>query len=120
MAKAIGSLTSKIATWDVPKAGDTAQPLFNHLEAAGIVPRHMERIVLGAATPRNRQGGHGAGAIAHNPDPAEAQFIQAVAYCAHEGEAVTVSLPSKKARSEVKAAVTGPVTEAALIHGYHW
>ena len=54
----------------------------------------------------------------NNPDPAEAQFIQAVAYCAHEGEAVTVSLPSKKARSEVKAAVLAKL-KARRAHRAH-
>ena len=45
---------------------DTAQKLFEALVAAEIVPRHMERVVLGAATPRNKSGGHGAGEVAHD------------------------------------------------------
>lgn len=57
--------------------GDTAQPLFNHLERAGIVPRHMEKLVLVAMTPRNRKGGHGAGAEAHVVNPDEAGAIVA-------------------------------------------
>lgn len=56
-------------------AGDTALPLFNHLEAAGVVPRHMEKLVLVAMTPRNRKGGHGAGAQPHAVDAAEAEAI---------------------------------------------
>jgi hypothetical protein len=58
-------------------AGDTAQPLFNHLEDAGIVPRHMEKLVLVAMTPRNRRGGHGAGAEAHAVSPSEAGAVVA-------------------------------------------
>ena len=54
----------------------------------------------------------------NNPDPAEAQFIEAVAYCAHEGEAVTVSLPSEKARSWVKAAVIAKI-KARHAHRAH-
>ncbi len=58
-------------------AGDTAQPLFNHLEEADVIPRYMEKLVLVAMTPRNRKGGHGAGAQAHEVDPAEAEAIVA-------------------------------------------
>lgn len=58
-------------------AGDAAQPLFNRLEAGGIVPRHMEKLVLVAMTPRNRKGGHGAGAVAHAVDTDEARAIVA-------------------------------------------
>jgi hypothetical protein len=58
---------------------DTAQPLFEHLVAAGLVPRRLERLVLGAATPRNQAGGHGAGAVAHDPEPAEAESVVAAA-----------------------------------------
>jgi hypothetical protein len=57
--------------------GDTSSPLFNHLEAAGIVPRHMEFTVLVAMVPRNRIGGHGAGAQPHAVDPEEAGAIVA-------------------------------------------
>lgn len=49
--------------------GDTASPLFDRLEAAGIVPRPMQNHVLVAMTPRNKWGGHGAGAAAHEVDP---------------------------------------------------
>jgi hypothetical protein len=58
---------------------DAAQALFNHLEGAGIVPRRMERLVLAAATPRNQTAGHGAGAVAHDPDPSEAESVVASA-----------------------------------------
>jgi hypothetical protein len=58
-------------------AGDTASPLFNHLEASGIVPRHMENLVLVAMVPRNRMGGHGAGAVAHQVDAEEAEAVVA-------------------------------------------
>jgi hypothetical protein len=57
--------------------GDTAAPLFDKLEAAGIVPRHMQNLVLMAMTPRNRRGGHGAGAIPHQVDASEAESIVA-------------------------------------------
>lgn len=56
---------------------DTAQPLFDHLVNAGVVPRRMERLVLAAATPRNQTAGHGA--VAHDPDPAEAGSVVASA-----------------------------------------
>jgi hypothetical protein len=39
---------------------DTAFKLFGGLEDAGIVPKFMEYAVLGAASPRNKRGGHGA------------------------------------------------------------
>jgi hypothetical protein len=39
--------------------GDTAFPLFKRLVTAGIVPQLMEYAVLGAASPRNKLGGHG-------------------------------------------------------------
>jgi hypothetical protein len=58
-------------------AGDTASSLFSRLEAAAVVPRHMEKLVLVAMTPRNRRGGHGAGAQPHNVDAAEAEAIVA-------------------------------------------
>lgn len=57
--------------------GDTASPLFNHLEAAGIVPRPMQNLVLVAMTPRNRWGGHGAGATPHEVNPEEAGAVVA-------------------------------------------
>jgi hypothetical protein len=58
---------------------DTAQKLFNHLVASAIVPREMERAVLGAATPRNKKGGHGAGAIPHDVSPEQAEAVVAAA-----------------------------------------
>jgi hypothetical protein len=45
---------------------DTATALFEHLKAAGVVEEYMRSIVLGPATPRNRRGGHGAGADPHD------------------------------------------------------
>ncbi|MGI9019827.1 MAG: hypothetical protein ACR2G3_03865 [Solirubrobacterales bacterium] len=42
---------------------DTAYPLFEHLVQADVVPRHMQNLVLAAASPRNKKGGHGAGAV---------------------------------------------------------
>jgi Collagen triple helix repeat (20 copies) len=54
----------------------------------------------------------------NNPSGTEAQFIEAVAYCAHEGEAVTVSRPSNKARSQVKAAVLAKL-KARRAHRAH-
>jgi len=62
-------------------AEDTASRLFDHLAAGDppIVPRFMERVVLSPSTPRNRRGGHGAGAIAHDvpPEMAEAVVVSA-------------------------------------------
>ncbi|MGH2837322.1 MAG: hypothetical protein ACRDJY_03100, partial [Thermoleophilaceae bacterium] len=57
----------------------TAQPLFDHLVNANIVPRYMEREVLGAATPRNKTAGHGAGAIQHDVSTEEAEGVVAAA-----------------------------------------
>ena len=58
-------------------AGDTASALFNHLVDAGIVPRHLQNLVLVAMTPRNRKGGHGGGYQPHQVDVAEAEAIVA-------------------------------------------
>jgi hypothetical protein len=57
--------------------GDTAAPLFDKLEAAGIAPRHMQNLVLVAMTPRNRRGGHGAGPVPHQIEASEAEAIVA-------------------------------------------
>lgn len=54
---------------------DTAQKLFDALVSAGIVPKYMERAVLGAATPRNKTAGHGAGATAHAVATDEAEAV---------------------------------------------
>jgi hypothetical protein len=56
---------------------DTAKALFDSLEAAEIVPRHMEHLVLVAMVPRNRMGAHGAGAVAHRVAAAEAEAVVA-------------------------------------------
>lgn len=56
---------------------DTANALFERLEVSGVVPRHMQNLVLAAMTPRNRLGGHGAGANAHTVDLAEAEAVVA-------------------------------------------
>jgi hypothetical protein len=56
-------------------AKDTAQRLFEHLVQNGIVTRDMERLVLGAATPRNKKGGHGAGATPHQVAPEDAEAV---------------------------------------------
>jgi hypothetical protein len=55
--------------------GDTALPLFQKLEGAGLVPRDLENLVLVAMTPRNRRAGHGAGAQAHRVSAGEAEAI---------------------------------------------
>ena len=60
-------------------AGAAATALFERLEAEQIVPRFMERLVLAAATPRNRRGGHGAGAVAHSLSLEEAEAVFAAA-----------------------------------------
>lgn len=44
----------------------TVFKLFDALVENGIAPRSMERIVLGAATPRNKNAGHGAGELPHD------------------------------------------------------
>ncbi len=61
------------------KGQDAAQKLFDHLVNAGIVPRYMERMVLAPMTPRNKAGGHGAGAIPHNVAVADAESVVASA-----------------------------------------
>lgn len=58
---------------------DTAQKLFEHLVAAGLVPKRLERLLLAAATPRNKSGGHGAGAVAHDVSRSEAESVLAAA-----------------------------------------
>jgi len=60
-------------------AGATATSVFERLENAQIAPRFMERIVLAASTPRNRRGGHGAGATAHSVSTQEAEAAFAAA-----------------------------------------
>lgn len=45
---------------------DSAFRLFDHLVAAEVVPRFMERMVLGSAVARNKSGGHGAGVMPHD------------------------------------------------------
>jgi hypothetical protein len=57
--------------------GDGTKRLFDRLVAEGIVPHYMENVVLAAMTPRNRSGGHGAGATAHAVDPDAAQAVVA-------------------------------------------
>lgn len=57
----------------------TAQRLFETLLSEGFVERRLERILLGPATPRNKSAAHGAGPIAHDPSPAEAQAVVASA-----------------------------------------
>lgn len=44
---------------------DAAQKLFEALRDAGLTEGYMERLILAPATPRNRLGGHGAGAEPH-------------------------------------------------------
>lgn len=56
---------------------DAAKKLFEALATANIVDRDMENLVLVAMTPRNKRGGHGAGAQAHAVSPEEAQAVVA-------------------------------------------
>lgn len=65
--------------------GDTAFKLFEQLERAGIVPRFMERIVLGPAVARNKSGGHGAGVLPHDvpQEMAEATLASTAAAIAY-------------------------------------
>lgn len=58
-------------------AHDTAQKLFEHLVAAGLVPHYMERTVLAPAVPRNKTAAHGAGAISHSVSIEQAEAIVA-------------------------------------------
>jgi hypothetical protein len=58
---------------------DAAFKLFDLLTQAGVVPRFMERVVLGAASPRNKRGGHGAGALPHDVPHEMAEAVLASA-----------------------------------------
>ena len=57
----------------------TAHPLFDLLKETELVDEVMRSIVLGPATPRNRRGGHGAGATAHVVSIQTAQAVLASA-----------------------------------------
>jgi hypothetical protein len=67
------------------KPGDAAFSLFKLLVDAGVAPRSMEFCVLGAASPRNKMGGHGAGVEPHEvpPEMAEAVLASAAAAIAY-------------------------------------
>jgi hypothetical protein len=52
-----------------------AQNLFNALSAAGAVPKESEEMVLGASRFGNRKGRHGAGPVAHDVAPSEAEAV---------------------------------------------
>ncbi len=58
---------------------DAAFKLFEHLVAAGIVPQFMQYCVLGAASPRNKRGGHGAGEVPHEVPQEMAEAVIASA-----------------------------------------
>jgi hypothetical protein len=58
---------------------DTMNPLLDHLVDADVVPREMQDVVLGPMTPRNRWGGHGAGAAPHDVSVEEAESVFASA-----------------------------------------
>lgn len=58
---------------------DTAFKLFERLVSAGIVPQFMQYCVLGAASPRNKRGGHGAGATPHEVPQEMAEAVLASA-----------------------------------------
>lgn len=60
-------------------ANATAQPLFEALVGAGIVPRENEAMALGPARFGNKRGRHGAGAVAHDVTEAEAEQVVAAA-----------------------------------------
>jgi hypothetical protein len=70
---------------------DTASPLFDRLVDGGIVPRLMEKLVLSAATARNKRAGHGAGAIPHDVPPEMAEAVVASA-------SVAISYPQAQLR----------------------
>jgi hypothetical protein len=52
------------------KATDTGKPLFDLLEANGLVPRFMEPSIFAVLTPRNKTAGHGGGAEPLDPGKA--------------------------------------------------
>lgn len=52
-----------------------AQNLFNALSGAGAVPNEAAEIVLGASRFGNRKGRHGAGPVAHDVTPGEAEAV---------------------------------------------
>jgi hypothetical protein len=57
----------------------TAQRLFDTLRANAVIAADTERMVLACATPRNQRAGHGAGAVAHDVQPYEAEAFLAAA-----------------------------------------
>lgn len=57
----------------------TAQPLFEALVAAGLVPRENEAMILGPARFGNKRGRHGAGRVAHDVTEVEAELVVAAA-----------------------------------------
>jgi hypothetical protein len=57
----------------------TAQPLFNALVSAGVVPKENEAMVLGPSRFGNKRGRHGAGPVAHDVTEAEAEQVVAAA-----------------------------------------
>ena len=61
------------------KATDTGKPLFDLLEADGLVPRFMEPSIFAVLTPRNKTAGHGGGAEPLDPGKAETESIIAAA-----------------------------------------
>jgi hypothetical protein len=64
---------------ETPDERDAASKLFERLAEAGIVPRPMEKVILGAATPRNKRAGHGAGEQPHEIPPGMAEAVLASA-----------------------------------------
>jgi len=56
-----------------------AKRLFERLVEERLTPSYMRCIVLAPTMPRNQTAAHGAGAIAHDPTPAEAESVVASA-----------------------------------------
>jgi hypothetical protein len=69
-------LSQRGAAYDEKHA---AFALFGDLTTAGIVPEFMKFCVLGAASPRNKLGGHGAGEVPHDVPQETAEAVLASA-----------------------------------------
>lgn len=54
---------------------ENAQNLFDALSAVGAIPKEAAEIVLGASRFGNRKGRHGAGPVAHDVAPGEAEAV---------------------------------------------
>jgi hypothetical protein len=62
-----------------PAANAAAATMFQELVEHAIVPRYMERVILGASMARNKSAGHGAGATPHDVPAHAAEAVLASA-----------------------------------------